>query len=458
MTDFFESFSDEIEDNAGAYAALGGLAALKGQEIRNKKLDEINAQLMKIEDRVEREALIMRKLVDFESKAEIFTDETNRFLDLNAVNEVLESEGYMLATCGIPSNSLTELESIRFAKKTEIMAKQFADRAYIAKKYIETGNTVSIADNLAYKIYELTLAEVLDLKFKKNSAGHYYGDDVTSFISKLFEPSELDFIKLSEADLCDIKKKYKESFMQENSPICVDFTKNEIVRVDLTSLEELMVGGTELMDRLIEFAKSTDDCLNVDASYELGSEIERNQRMNCQVIKFDPSLEGHPPTKNNDLIVFVNLLKKATNDKRDFEKLTKNFDVVGPLTSGQGFDDYRIKCNDVQQTRLVISKLYYYFEEYRGKFIFNSFSTQGAGNKKASGKEGTSCFVATAVYGDRNHPQVQKLRNFRDAKLNKSIAGRHFIKFYYFVGPTLSLLPRSSKLIKSILKHILDRF
>ena len=100
MTDLFESFSDEIEENAGAYAALGGLAALKGQEIKNKKLDEINTQLMKTEDRIEREALIMRLLVDFESNSKPFTEKTDRFFDLDAVNTILDSESFKFAIFG----------------------------------------------------------------------------------------------------------------------------------------------------------------------------------------------------------------------------------------------------------------------------------------------------------------------------------------------------------------------
>jgi hypothetical protein len=41
------------------------------------------------------------------------------------------------------------------------------------------------------------------------------------------------------------------------------------------------------------------------------------------------------------------------------------------------------------------------------------------------------CFVATAVYGDTNAPQVQALREFRDNVLARSAAGKAFINFYY---------------------------
>ena len=41
------------------------------------------------------------------------------------------------------------------------------------------------------------------------------------------------------------------------------------------------------------------------------------------------------------------------------------------------------------------------------------------------------CFVATAVYGDRNAPQVNVLRDFRDNVLAKSATGKAFVDFYY---------------------------
>lgn len=45
-------------------------------------------------------------------------------------------------------------------------------------------------------------------------------------------------------------------------------------------------------------------------------------------------------------------------------------------------------------------------------------------------KEG-DCFVATAVYGSRDAPQVRTLREFRDNVLMQSPAGRTFVDFYY---------------------------
>lgn len=47
------------------------------------------------------------------------------------------------------------------------------------------------------------------------------------------------------------------------------------------------------------------------------------------------------------------------------------------------------------------------------------------------------CYVATAVYGSYDCPQVWTLRRYRDQCLSGSLLGRAFIRLYYTVSPTL---------------------
>ncbi len=49
-----------------------------------------------------------------------------------------------------------------------------------------------------------------------------------------------------------------------------------------------------------------------------------------------------------------------------------------------------------------------------------------------------TCFVATAAWGDRDHPMVELLREFRDRVLAKTETGAAFVRMYYRVGPTLA--------------------
>lgn len=47
------------------------------------------------------------------------------------------------------------------------------------------------------------------------------------------------------------------------------------------------------------------------------------------------------------------------------------------------------------------------------------------------------CYVATAVYGSYDCPEVWTLRRFRDQRLSESALGRCFIRMYYAVSPAL---------------------
>ena len=47
------------------------------------------------------------------------------------------------------------------------------------------------------------------------------------------------------------------------------------------------------------------------------------------------------------------------------------------------------------------------------------------------------CYVATAVYGSYDCPQVWTLRRFRDDTLAKTWYGRLFIRVYYAISPKL---------------------
>ena len=53
------------------------------------------------------------------------------------------------------------------------------------------------------------------------------------------------------------------------------------------------------------------------------------------------------------------------------------------------------------------------------------------------GKSDSGCYVATAVYGSYNCPEVWTLRRFRDNTLDATWYGRAFIQTYYAISPTL---------------------
>lgn len=62
--------------------------------------------------------------------------------------------------------------------------------------------------------------------------------------------------------------------------------------------------------------------------------------------------------------------------------------------------------------------------------------------KHKDNDSGNSCFVATAAYGDRLHPDVITLRRFRDEVLVRYRPGRAFVRFYRLIGPKIAWMVR----------------
>lgn len=76
---------------------------------------------------------------------------------------------------------------------------------------------------------------------------------------------------------------------------------------------------------------------------------------------------------------------------------------------------------------------------------------------KASSSGGGGCYVATAVYGSYDCPQVWTLRRFRDNMLAETWYGRAFIRTYYAVSPMLVRCFGKSDWFKILWKPTLDR-
>ena len=78
----------------------------------------------------------------------------------------------------------------------------------------------------------------------------------------------------------------------------------------------------------------------------------------------------------------------------------------------------------------------------------------------STGKPNTSgggCYIATAVYGSYDCPQVWTLRRFRDYTLAKSCYGRIFIKCYYTISPILVMIFGNAGWFKYFWRKRLDR-
>lgn len=86
--------------------------------------------------------------------------------------------------------------------------------------------------------------------------------------------------------------------------------------------------------------------------------------------------------------------------------------------------------------------------------------TKDQPENNASNNGATTCYIATAVYGSCDAPQVVSLRRYRDKVLLHSMLGRFFVKTYYCISPPLASQLKKSrwKAINRVVRYFLDKF
>ena len=67
------------------------------------------------------------------------------------------------------------------------------------------------------------------------------------------------------------------------------------------------------------------------------------------------------------------------------------------------------------------------------------------------------CFIATAVYGSYDAPEVLVLRAFRDKSLMSNPLGRMLTTIYYAISPSLAKIVKRNKNLQRISHYWLDK-
>lgn len=69
-----------------------------------------------------------------------------------------------------------------------------------------------------------------------------------------------------------------------------------------------------------------------------------------------------------------------------------------------------------------------------------------------------SCYIATLVYEDIDHPKVELLRQYRDTTLSKTSLGRSFINYYYNNAPKWVKILENKQIVNNSIRKCLDMF
>ena len=105
-------------------------------------------------------------------------------------------------------------------------------------------------------------------------------------------------------------------------------------------------------------------------------------------------------------------------------------------------------------------------DKERQQALFEEQKTKDAERQRALFEEQMSaatppkrgfCFIATAVYGDYDHHQVQVLRQYRDEHLLTKTFGRACVSAYYVCSPPIADWLRKHPAFAKPVKRVLDR-
>lgn len=187
------------------------------------------------------------------------------------------------------------------------------------------------------------------------------------------------------------------------------------------------------------------------------------------VIHLVDTLEGKILDKSYDDAIASTNDRNFDYDEKDleetwrYESLVEVLDVVinrlAPYTANKTLVEYKFS---VQKKVVHIQSLMYNNRYADKKKIRSRLEKEqaeiAAYDPNYKIEKLSHCYIATAVYGSYDCPQVWVLRRFRDEVLTPTQYGNFFVKTYYAVSPKLLQLVGDTKVFRKICISVLDKF
>lgn len=143
------------------------------------------------------------------------------------------------------------------------------------------------------------------------------------------------------------------------------------------------------------------------------------------------------------------VLRKITDAFLKLKNAPFTFDPNAKLAFGGALWQRNMNIDTIDTFRLELQQI---ATKHNARFIQELIAKVPAEQKFTA-----ACYVATAVYGSYDCPQVWTLRRFRDDMLAETWYGRAFIRTYYAISPTLVKWFGHTAWFKKMWKSKLDR-
>lgn len=203
------------------------------------------------------------------------------------------------------------------------------------------------------------------------------------------------------------------------------------------SKKAISMGQTELVKKYVEGSGSGDFGVQIELEYYSGKSIK-------------------------SVKVFLQPLNSVLDEVNE----QKVVNITGPIDVGTTgtvyFKLWGRKDKNISSAKIegvIVNFTDDTSEFYKVSDISNKKAPSQSSTTSASSTSTQSggCYVATAVYGSYDCPQVWTLRRYRDYTLAETWHGRAFIKVYYAISPTLVKLFGHTEWFKKMWQGKLDK-
>lgn len=230
----------------------------------------------------------------------------------------------------------------------------------------------------------------------------------------------------------EVVKRVKDNILLHYLSVTVNpVIRNYLTNSDLTLELKYVAGNYIMFSALITYFSNFEEFDEEDLKIISGNLDEED---------FESVLKEH----------FINKYGEDNSDKY----FNKTLELVPPLKySLSVYTNYKNAIADVAINTDHMNT----FKMVMGKDYIDSLYGKSASSGSSSSNTKTGCYVATAIYHSYNCPEVYCLRRYRDYYLKKHLFGRMFIRFYYFVSPTMVKLFGKTKMFNNLFKPFLDK-
>ena len=218
-------------------------------------------------------------------------------------------------------------------------------------------------------------------------------------------------------------------------------TKNSINSIDSSTYNYFY----NLIDKLAKWVKKEEYCSLDVYGISVIKDFERSNENIKRML-----IIGNLGDSECDIDMFLNIPNCHPSDQKFRDEVYEWFNIGRPWASSsyalyQSIGSFRSDVDLKIAMQFLQRDVKRKYPDVSISFHMPETSSTGA------------CYIATAVYGSYNCPEVWTLRRFRDNVLSKSAFGRWFIKAYYFISPKLVDAFGNNSTFKKVFRNLLDK-